>query len=243
MWQEVREELHPHNFELVTVCLDVAGAAAARPFIEAARPRHPALIDVEHRTGEVLGMVNIPSGVWIDEAGVIVRPAEPAFARRPPTGGSGPAADAGADRMTQILAEAAHIRIDPERYLVALRDWVEQGAASPYALPPEEVVRRSRPRPPEASRAAAHFELGQHLHRAGHAGDAVVHFREAHRLQPDNWTYKRQAWSLVPSVEGPLARYWQGPAPGREDQWPYDGDWLSDVRQIGPENYYPALDM
>ena len=226
MWQEVREELHPRNFELVTVCLDVAGAAAARPFIEAARPRHPALIDVEHRTGEVLGMVNIPSGVWIDEAGVIVRPAEPAFARRPPTGGSGPAADAGADRMTQILAEAAHIRIDPERYLVALRDWVEQGAASPYALPPEEVVRRSRPRPPEASRAAAHFELA-----------------EAHRLQPDNWTYKRQAWSLVPSVEGPLARYWQGPAPGREDQWPYDGDWLSDVRQIGPENYYPALDM
>ena len=26
---------------------------------------------------------------------------------------------------------------------------------------------------------------------------AIAHFNECHRLQPDNWTYKRQAWSLV----------------------------------------------
>ncbi len=84
----------------------------------------------------------------------------------------------------------------------------------------DEVVARSTPRPPEASRAAACFELGQHLHRAGHADDAVPWFREAHRLQPDNWTYKRQAWELVdPILQGPSEQY--------------DGDWLSDVREIG----------
>ena len=56
-----------------------------------------------------------------------------------------------------------------------------------------------------------------------------MHFREAHRLQPDNWTYKRQAWILVHPFQGPTEHY--------------DGDWVSDVREIGAENYYPPLEM
>jgi hypothetical protein len=80
------------------------------------------------------------------------------------------------------------------------------------------------------SQAAASFELGQALHRAGHAEDAVHWFREAHRLQPDNWTYKRQAWEFVdPILQGPSEQY--------------EGDWLSDVRAIGAENYYPPVDL
>ena len=27
--------------------------------------------------------------------------------------------------------------------------------------------------------------------------------------------------------------------PGSEAEWPYDGDWLTDIRAIGPETYYP----
>ena len=53
-------------------------------------------------------------------------------------------------------------------------------------------------------------------------------FREAHRLQPDNWTYKRQAWTFVDPLQGPTE--------------PYDSDWLSDVKEIGAENYYPEID-
>jgi len=41
-----------------------------RPWIEAARPEHPALIDERHRLDELFGIVNVPSGVWIDETGV-----------------------------------------------------------------------------------------------------------------------------------------------------------------------------
>ena len=51
----------------------------------------------------------------------------------------------------------------------------------------------------------------------------------AYRLQPDNWTYKRQAWNLLPAGQTPLEVY--------------GGDWLTDVQQSGPENYYPPLDM
>jgi len=55
------------------------------------------------------------------------------------------------------------------------------------------------------------------------------YFREAHRLQPDNWTYRRQAWSFVNRAQGPSAEY--------------ESDFLSDIRKIGAENYYAPLQM
>ena len=32
------------------------------------------------------------------------------------------------------------------------------------------------------------------------------------------------------------ARFWQGPDPKSPKAWPYEGDWLTDVRKIGAEN-------
>ena len=93
----------------------------------------------------------------------------------------------------------------------------------------DAVVERSQARDVEHSRAAACFEMGQHLHRAGHPADAVPWFREVHRLAPENWTYKRQAWSLADPLQGPTDAY--------------DSDWLTEVRAVGPENYYPPLEL
>lgn len=128
-----------------------------------------------------------------------------------------------------VLAEARKIRVEPEKYVAGLRDWVHRGADSRYALRPDEVIRRSRARSAPEARAAAHFELGQYLHRAGVTEGAVPHFREAHRLQPDNWTYRRQAWSFADRAQGPPADY--------------ESDFLSDIRRVGAENYYPPLQM
>jgi hypothetical protein len=94
-------------------------------------------------------------------------------------------------------------------------------------LSPDEVVQRSIARTGDVAEAAAHFELGQHLYRAGAGDAAVTHFRAAHRLQPDNWTYKRQAWRFENEPGGDPSRY--------------DSNWSSDVRAIGPENYYPKI--
>jgi hypothetical protein len=213
----------------VTVALDI-DPDAARHWIERAHPEHPSLIDSAHLVDELFGVVNVPNAVWIDEDGMIVRPAEPAS-----TQGSAlermKMPDDLPPELAEILAEARKIRIDHEGYLAALRDWVAKGADSRYALAPDEVVRRSHPRPPDVATAAAHFELGQHLHRAGHVEDAQAHFREAHRLQPLNWTYKRQAWELVsPGLQGPTDVY--------------DGSWAADVKAIGGgEHYYPPLDL
>jgi hypothetical protein len=231
--------LHPAGLEVVTVGMDTEGAAACRPYIEAARPEHPSLIDVGHRLAERFGVLNVPNGIWIDEQGTIVRPAEPAFPGVKPL----PEVDLERipRRMKDILAEAARIRADAEGYAEALRDWVAHGASSRWALPADEVVARSGRRDRFAAEAAAHFELAQHLHRAGRVDAAVRQFRQAHRLAPDNIAYKRQAWSLATPGSGPFERFLQGPLPGREGEWPYDSDWLTEIRALGPENYYPPM--
>jgi hypothetical protein len=243
VWQALREELHPQGLEIVTVGMDTAGPEACRPFIEAAAPTHPSLVDVGHVMAERFGVVNIPNGLWIDEEGVVVRPAEPAFPPGRRAGSSRGLPDGTPDHMREIFEEASKIEADPDAYVLALRDWVAHGTESRYALSPEQVVDRSGRRDRSSSEAAAHFALAQHLWRAGDEAGAVGHFREAHRLQPDNFSYKRQAWSLASPGTGPFERFWQGPVEGREDEWPYEGDWLSEVRAMGPERYYPPLDL
>ena len=239
MWQALRNQLHPKGFELVSVGLDTRGDAGCRAFIEAARPEHPSLIDQHHVLAELFGVINIPSSVWIDENGMIVRPAEAAPAP-PRAAGSAPGFSMPADvpqRFVEIMAEAAKIKRDTHAYHAALRDWVERGAASRFALSPDEVVARSRPRDNAKALGHAHFQLAAQLEMDGRHEAAVHHFREAHRLVPDSWTFRRQAWSLEKVGDGPLARFWQGPKPDAPDAWPYEGDWLSDVRKIGAENY------
>ena len=168
MWQELRTRLHPQGLEIVTVALDV-DIEAARPFVAAANPAHPSLIDQAHRVDDQLGVVNVPNGVWIDEDGMIVRPAEPAFPGRNPILESLRQIDLDTlpPEAAEMLGEARKIQTDPEAYLAMILDWVEHGPASRYALAPDEVLRRAQPRPADEALAAAHFEAGEELHRSG----------------------------------------------------------------------------
>jgi hypothetical protein len=211
----------------VTIALD-HDAEAARPWVERAQLRLPALVDAEHQLDALLGVVNVPAGVWVDEDGQIVRPPEPAFPWRPPFLDRELPADMD-PRLRERLEVAREIRVEWEPYVDALRDWAAHGRESHYALSPDEVLRRSRPRPVEEATAAAHFSLGQHLWQAGERDGAVQHFRAAHRLAPDNWTYRRQAWHLADPMQLPSDLY--------------EGDWLSDVLAIGPERYYAPLQL
>ncbi len=227
MWQALSQEWGPKGLEIVTVALDTGGVEAIQPYIDAAQPTHPTLIDQAHVVDELFGIVNVPSGVWIDERGIIVRPPETAYPARPNYQDQQIPPDASEQQVANIRA-VQQLRTEAETYVAAVRDWVEHGAESRFVLPPEEVLRRSRPRPVEEAQAAAHFELGQHLHRRERPAAAISHFQDAYRLQPDNWTYKRQAWNLLP--------------PGQDPLEVYGGDWLTDVQKIGAENYYPSLE-
>ena len=53
------EELKAFGFTVITVALDKS-AEDARPWIEAARPAHPSLIDARHTLAALYNIVNVP---------------------------------------------------------------------------------------------------------------------------------------------------------------------------------------
>jgi hypothetical protein len=219
--------LHPAGLEVVDVCLEMAGPEVARPWVAAAASTHPSLIDQTHYMDARFGVTNIPQALWIDEDNMIVRPPEPASPM--------PVGEA-ALGIVQLIGGLP----ERERYVAMVRDWVEKGSESRYALSPAEVISRSAPRSPAISEAAAHFELAQHLWRLdGFSDQVVAHFNAAHRLQPDNITYKRQAYSaLAVSRAGgddPSGgtRFRQAPEEGED--WPFESDFNKDMVRFLPE--------
>src|SRR5579859_8116478 len=109
--------LKDREFMVVAVAEESRGAEHARTWIEQAGAQYWCLIDQDHRVADLYGMVNVPQAVWIDEAGVIVRPPETAgstdhFRRM--------------DRTTRTLAPELQAEREAARvgYLAAVRDWV-----------------------------------------------------------------------------------------------------------------------
>lgn len=251
MWQELRNELHPLGLEVVTVSLELSGPDASRDLIEAASPEHPSLLDPTHQMDALFGVVNIPNVVWIDEHGVIVRPPEPGWPKgassmpsdmfdsmpKVSTAPNAPNAPEGGPSQWDVLGSGQ----DRDAYADAIRDWVTKGADSEYVMSPDEVVAASQPRSSSMSQGAAHFELANDLWRAGERDAAIEHFNASHRLQPDNWTYKRQAWSLIgrERVGGKYGQFVQMPVEGEEADWPFDSDFTSDVVTTDLGGYYP----
>ncbi len=174
-WQTFHHELKDRNFEIVSVAQDTGGLKDAGPWIEKANLEYTVLIDEQHLVTRLYGMVNVPTAVWIDERGKIVRPNEVAFVD---------------DRFKSFS------HMDAAPYLDAIRDWVANGKRSPFVLSEDELRKRLTPVSPDRWMADAEFTLAEYLYHAGHGTEAIPHFKEAQRLAPDNWNYKRQAWLL-----------------------------------------------
>src|SRR5215831_13066767 len=120
-WQVIYEKLKDKNFEIVSVAQDTNGVKDAGPWITAAKPTYTALIDEKHEVSKLYNMVNVPTGVWIDEHGRIVRPNEVAFVD---------------DRFKTFTG------LDSAPYLNALRDWVAKGEKSEYAMSEEQLEKK-----------------------------------------------------------------------------------------------------
>jgi tetratricopeptide (TPR) repeat protein len=174
-WQVIYEKLKGNNFEIVSVAQDTNGVKDAGKWITDAKPTFTVLIDEKHEVSKLYNMVNVPTGVWIDERGKIVRPNEVAFAD---------------DRFKTFTG------LDAEPYLTALKDWVAKGPKSEYAMSEEKLREKLSAGNPDFAMAAAEFGLGEHLYKAGHGAEAIPHFKEAQRLNPKDWNYKRQAYAL-----------------------------------------------
>ncbi len=165
MWQAIHEELGPDGVVVLTIAID-RSTDDARPFIERAGATHPSLIDTEHRVADLYNMVNVPTVVWIDEDGRIVRPQD----------------------VHYVSNEIASItKFHNRKPLAALRAWV-RGEAPAY---PGDV-RADTKVPTEADQEArAAFALGWWLSQQGRDEAAEQWFVRAGELAPHDFMIRR----------------------------------------------------
>jgi len=216
VWQALHEAAKDHGFTVLAVALDEPGPA--RAWIEAAAASYPCLIDREHRVADLFNMVNVPTAVWIDETGRMVRPPENAGSTD---------AFRKMDRATfempaDVMAERARVKT---AYFDAARDWAIRGAASPYALDAAAVLARLQVPDTSIAEAHAHFRLAQILVEEGRTDEANAHFAEASRLHPESWAMWRQA---APKGATGIAG---GP------------EFMKRVDALGDRHYYPPVEL
>jgi len=121
----------------------------------------------------------VPSGIWIDEQGKIIRPAETA-----------------APKTQTLKIGGKLIETEGDAYVAALRDWVDKGSKSEFVLSDAEYKLRVKERSPAEREAEASFKLGVALHQKGQNDLAQKWFLKAETLNPDSWNYHRQDWSF-----------------------------------------------
>ena len=176
-----------NNFEIISIAQDTGGVKDAGPWITAAKAEYTALVDDKHIVTQLYNMVNVPTAVWINEQGRIVRPNEVAY--------------------VDNRYKAMH-GIDAGPYLVAIRDWVANGDRSQFVMSEADLKERMKPPSAERAMANAEFDLAEYLYKTGKGADAIAHFKEAQRLAPDNWNYKRQAWALSDAQKDYGTTFW-----------------------------------
>lgn len=224
---------------VVAVAFDIGGSEVTsqhiRPDIEAmpdwvlglmgwegkdklAAPEYPCLIDVNHVVAELYNMVNVPTAVWINEQGRIVRPPDSA-------GASDEFRKMDTTTFRMPPDAVSNARAGRKAYVTALRDWIENGSSSRYVLRDEAIREKLRPYNDDDALAAAYFRLGVELYKLGRKGEAQTWMAEAKRLRPESWSFKRQAWELEAVGKSAGPEFWRA------------------VHELGEKRYYPLVEL
>lgn len=188
-WEKLYGDLKDNNFEIIAAAQDTGGAEAAGKHYERAGATFTTLVDPYHTVSSLYQMVNVPTGVWIDETGHIVRPGEVSYAMK---------------------VKLGTISVDGEAYAAALRDWVANGEKSAYVMPEAKRKLKTEPRDEKLALADANFKMGVHFHLTGDDARAEKYWVTAQQLSPDNWNYHRQDWSFTRDAMKNWAKKVQG---------------------------------
>jgi hypothetical protein len=178
VWQRIYEEINDDNFVIISAAQDTGGEQAAGKVFDDAKVTYTAIIDEDHTISTLFNLVNVPSGVWIDEQGKIVRIDEGTYTKKHKLG---------------------NIEFGSDIYLPAVRDWLAKGSESEYVWTADEVKDRIIQRSPDAERAEPAFKLGVYFHRKGDEAKANQWWEESQKLNPDSWNFHRQDWSFTKS--------------------------------------------
>ena len=162
-WKQLSEELTAKGLDIITVAID-EDPEAVRPW--ASTTDLPVGIDTEHRLSDVFGIVNVPSTVWLDEQGRVVKP---------PTIAPG---DDQFEEFTKLASDQHHD---------ALRRWVDTGEVPAV----EDIVEDD-----DLRRARTERRLAAWLHRHDRPVEAETHFAAAVALAPLDFTIARASMPL-----------------------------------------------
>ena len=177
-WQDVYSDLENKNFVIIAAAQDSGGEAVAGSWYDAAKASYVTLVDENHTISSLYNLVNVPSAVWIDESGKVIR------------------VDEGAYATTHKMGEFEFGRDD---YAPIVKDWVLKGDESIYAsgnqLPD---LNQST----EKALAEPNFKLGVYFQQQGNKTKANYYWQVAQQLNPDSWNYHRQDWSYTPEEAG-----------------------------------------
>ena len=143
-------------------------------------------------TADLFNIINVPTMIWIDERGWIVRPNDVQF---------------GTDTFVALTGRPS------EPFLAAVRAWVLEGKG---VLAPEEIRAHQLLPTREQQAARAEFTLAWHLHRTGRHQAAERHFRRAGELAPRDWAIRRGSLpirGIDPMASEEFLALWQEGAP------------------------------
>ncbi len=161
----MHEELAPFGLTVLTVAID-RDIDDARPWVEAARPTHPALIDTTWLLADLYNIDQVPTVLWIDEHGRLVRPKDVTF---------------GDNTYAEFTG------VDAAVHRARLVDWVRNGVHLE-----ETRVRAHLELPTDDDQLArTEFGLGRWLAEHGHDDAAAAHFDRAGALAPAHFTIRR----------------------------------------------------
>ncbi|MGW6704519.1 redoxin domain-containing protein [Streptomyces sp. NPDC054956] len=170
-WERRHAALAEHGFSVLSVAVDRRIADAA-PWIAEAAVTHTALVDTDGAVADLYDVLNVPTVLWIDEEGRIVRPHDTQFA-------------------TDLFRELSGL--DSGAALAALDRWVLTGETG---LSAEDVALHTRRATASQQSARTEAALGLWLHRNGRTAEAERHFARAEQLAPEDLTIWRGTMPL-----------------------------------------------
>ncbi len=164
---------------IIAVAQDSQGVEAAKPWYDEAGATYVTLVDPQHQVSSLYNLVNVPSTVWIDEAGQVRRIDEGSYAK---------------------IHRNGDFEFGRSDYGPMVLDWVANGETSEYLTPVGELS--IPPVEDDALKAAPAFRLGVYFQNQGMTEQAEKYWALAQAFNPDSVNFHRQDWAYTPEEAG-----------------------------------------
>ncbi len=202
-WQAFYEKHRENNVIVVAAAIDIQGAEAARPYIEAAGAEYVNLIDANNLLGELFGLRAVPNTLLIDEKGRFVGKASQqeaeAWAQTPVGAPIEKADPAPANSLKAVEALSRALPYDAALHTLRAELYEREGEAERALNAYERAVKL------DAKDARRRFRYAKLLLQLNRKEEAAEQMKAALKLDPKNYIIRKQIWA----VENP-ERFYNG---------------------------------